>query len=253
VLALTREVSDALAACQLTHQARVPIDVGAARVQHAAYEQALREAGYTVVRLSATAEMPDSVFIEDIAIVFDELAVVTRPGAETRRVEIPAVTDALRPHRPVHTIQPPGTIDGGDVLVVGNRVYIGISSRTNADAVLQMHALLSPFGYIVQDIAVRGCLHLKSAVTALTDDLLLVNPSLVNIRAFKNFQVVEIDSSEPMAANALRLRDRVIFPSAFPRTAERVAASGLRLSLVDASELAKAEGAVTCCSLILNT
>ena len=253
MLALTREISDALAACQLTHQVRVPIDVGAARVQHAAYEQALREAGYTVVRLSATEEMPDSVFIEDIAIVFDELAVVTRPGAETRRVEIPAVADALRPHRPVHTIQPPGTIDGGDVLVVGNRVYIGISSRTNADAVLQMHALLSPFGYIVQDIAVRGCLHLKSAVTALTDDLLLVNPSLVNIRAFKNFQVVEIDSSEPMAANALRLRDRVIFPSAFPRTAERVAASGLRLSLVDASELAKAEGAVTCCSLILNT
>ena len=252
-LALTREVSAALAACQLTHLERVQIDVERARAQHAAYEQALRHAGCTVERLPATADMPDSVFIEDIAVVFDELAVVTRPGAESRRGEVPVVAEALGRHRSVRTIQPPGTIDGGDVLVVGRRVFIGRSTRTNADAIDQMRRLLTPFGYTVWEARLRGCLHLKSAVTALGEDVLLANRTWLDESPFADFDVLSVDPAEQMAANALRVGDRVIYPTAFPRTAERLAARGFHLELVGASELAKAEGAVTCCSLIIET
>lgn len=250
-VALTREVSLRLAACELTHLARVPIDIEAARAQHLAYERALADLGCAVERLDGGPDMPDSVFIEDIAVVFDELAIITRPGAESRRIEIPVVAAALEPHRRLHVIRPPATIDGGDVLAAGRRVFIGRSSRTNTAAVAQMRQALDPYGYIVCEIAIDGCLHLKSAVTAVADDLLLANPEWIDRRAFSGFRFVDVDPAEPMAANALRIGDSIVFPAAFPRTAERLERHGLRLRTVDASELAKAEGAVTCCSLIV--
>lgn len=248
---MTREVSPGLGDCELTHLARVPIDVDLARAQHRSYEQALRDAGCSVEHLDASPDMPDSVFIEDIAVVFDELAIVTRPGAASRRAETAAVASALARYRSVQMIQAPGTVDGGDVLVAGRRVFVGRSTRTNDAAVEQMRQMLTPFGYTVCGVEVTGCLHLKSAVTALGGDLLLANPDWIDRAAFAGFELVEVDPLEPMAANALRVDDRVIYPTAFPRTAERIARRGLRLESIDASELAKAEGAVTCCSLII--
>lgn len=250
-IALTREVSPGLGDCELTHLARVPIDVDLARAQHRSYEQALRDAGCSVEHLDASPDMPDSVFVEDIAVVFDELAIVTRPGAASRRAETAAVASALARYRSVQMIQAPGTVDGGDVLVAGRRVFVGRSTRTNDAAVEQMRQMLTPFGYTVCGVEVTGCLHLKSAVTALGGDLLLANPDWIDRAAFAGFELVEVDPLEPMAANALRVDDRVIYPTAFPRTAERIARRGLRLESIDASELAKAEGAVTCCSLII--
>lgn len=249
--ALTRDVSSGLANCELTHLARTPIDVDVARAQHAAYEQALRDAGCTVERLAAGREMPDAVFIEDIAVVFDEVAIVTRPGAESRRLETAAVEGALSRHRSIRTIASPGTVDGGDVLVVGRHVFIGRTTRTNDAAIDQMRTLLSPFGYTVCAVQVSGCLHLKSAVTALADDLLLANRDSLEMTPFGAFEIIDVDPSEPMAGNALRLDDRVIYPTAFPRTAERIARRGFRVHAVDVSELAKAEGAVTCCCVIV--
>ena len=222
-----------------------------ARAQHAEYEQALNDAGLTVERLSAGPDMPDSVFIEDIAVVFDEIAIVTRPGAESRRVEIPAVADALTRRRSLRAIESPGTIDGGDVLVIGRRVFIGRTTRTNDAAIDQMRTALAPFGYTVCGVDVTGILHLKSAVTGLADDLLLANRASVDLTPFAGFRVIDVDPREPMAANALRLEDRVIFPTAFPRTADRIASRGFQVHAVDVSELAKAEGAVTCCSVIV--
>ena len=251
-VAITREVSPAFETCELTHLTRVRIDVALARVQHAAYEQALTEAGYTVERLDAGADMPDSVFVEDIAVVFHEMAIVTRPGAESRRVETPAVAATLSRYRPLRTIEAPGLVDGGDVLVAGHQVFVGRSTRTNTSAIDQMRRLLAPFGYTVCEVGVTGCLHLKSAVTVIGDGVLLVNPAWISSRAFGGFEFVEVDPVEPFAANALRLADRVIFSSSFPRTAERLARRGLHLHLVDASEVAKAEGAVTCCSLLIH-
>lgn len=250
-IALTREVSSGLARCELTHLTRTPIDVERARAQHHAYEQALRDAGCSVERLAAGPAMPDSVFIEDIAVVFDEVAIVTRPGAESRRPETEAVAAALTRYRSVRTIAAPGTIDGGDVLTIGRRVFVGRSTRTNETAVDQMRVLLGPFGYTVCAVPVGGCLHLKSAVTALADDLLLANRESIDMAAFRDFDVVDVDRREPMAANALRLDDRIIYPTAFPRTAERMARRGFQIHAVDVSELAKAEGAVTCCCVIV--
>ena len=250
-VAITRAVSPTLAACELTHLERAPIDVDRARAQHRAYEQALADAGGRVQQLETSAAMPDSVFIEDIAVVFDELAVITRPGADSRRGEIAAVAAALEPFRPLHEIQSPGTLDGGDVLVVGHRVFVGVSTRTNEAAIAQLRQMLGPRGYTVCATKVTGCLHLKSAVTALDDSTLLVNRAWIEPAAFDGFALVDVDPAEPSAANALRLADRIIFPSAFPRTVRRIEARGLHVVTVDADELAKAEGAVTCCSVII--
>src|SRR5579871_1966609 len=251
-VAITREVSASIANCELTHLTRTPIDLDVARAQHAAYERALAEAGYRVERLPASADMPDAVFVEDIGIVVDELAVVTRPGAASRRGEIPAVADALRRYRPVAAIRPPATLDGGDVLRVGTRFFVGVSSRTNREGAAQLRAHLAPHGYTVDEVTVHGCLHLKSAVTAASDELLVVNPQWAPRAAFDGFETIEIDPREPMAANVVRLADRLIAAAAFPRTNERLAARGCRVVAVDASELAKAEGAMTCCSLLVD-
>ena len=250
-VAITRAVSAALAACELTHQTRVPIDVEVARAQHRAYEAALATAGYRVEHLEADADMPDSVFVEDVAIVFDELAILARPGADSRRREVPAIAAALAAYRPLQEIQPPATVDGGDVLLAGRHVFVGRSTRTNQAGVTQIRRILGPFGYTVVETDVRECLHLKSAVTALGDDRLLVNPRWIDRAAFAGFTLVAIAPEEPEAANVLRLAERIVAASAFPRTAERIAALGLVVETVDASELAKAEGAVTCCSLIV--
>jgi dimethylargininase len=252
-VAITRAVSDGLAACELTFQERVPIDVEVSRAQHRAYEQALAGAGYRIERLDADATMPDSVFVEDMAVVFDEVAILTNPGAESRRREMPAIAAALAAHRPLQQIQPPATVDGGDVLVAGRTVYVGRSTRTNDAALVQFRRILAPFGYTVSGVDVRGCLHLKSAVTALADDMLLVNSEWIDASAFAGFSLIEVAPEEPSAANALRLADRIIAARAFPRTADRIAKRQLRVDLVDASELAKAEGAVTCCSLIVDS
>jgi dimethylargininase len=252
MIAITRDVSAAIGSCELTYLERTPIDVGRAREQHAAYARALTGAGYRVERLPGGDDMPDCVFVEDIAIVFDDLAVIARPGAASRRAEVPAIADALARHRAVRYVEAPATIDGGDVLVAGRRVFVGRSSRTNGDAAAELRRLVGPFGYTVCEIEVRDCLHLKSAATAIGDERLLVNPARVDTSAFSDFELVVVDAGEPDAANALRLRDRVIASASFPKTAERLAARGLRVDTVDLSELAKAEGAVTCCSLIVN-
>jgi dimethylargininase len=252
-VAITRAVSPSIASCELTLLARTPIDVDRAREQHRAYEQALIAAGGIVERLESDAGLPDSVFVEDVAVVFDELALIARPGAVSRRRETVAVADALAGYRRLARIEAPATVDGGDVLVVGREVFVGLSTRTNNAAVEQMRAILEPHGYSVRAIAVRGCLHLKSAATALDDATLLVNRQWIDGDPFDGLTLVDVDPSEPSAANALRLPDRLVFPTAFPRTAERLAARGFRIDPVDASELAKAEGAVTCCSLIIRS
>jgi dimethylargininase len=251
-LALTREVSPAIARCELTHLNRRPIDLDKARAEHAAYERRLVDAGCTVVRLPADDRLPDSVFVEDAAVVFEEVAIITRPGAESRRPETPAVAEVLAPYRPIGRIEPPGTLDGGDVLKLGKQVIVGESKRTNAAAISQLEGVLAPHGYSVHALRVHGCLHLKSAVTRVSDDTLLVNPDWVTTDAFPSFDFVNVDPGEPFGANALRIDDRVIYPSMFVRTRRRLEDRGIHVIDVDVGELAKAEGGVTCCSLIFD-
>lgn len=251
LLALTRAVPPSIANCELTHLARTPIDVERAAAQHAAYEAVLTRLGCTVVRLPDEPDQPDSVFVEDTAVVLDDLAVITRPGAESRRRETASVATALREHRRLACIQPPGTLDGGDVLQIGQRVYVGLSGRTNADGARQLAELLAPHGYRVTGIDVRGCLHLKSAVTAVADDAVLVNPQWVDVSHFHGLKRVDVHPDEPLAANVLRVDEILLCAAAAPRTRERLGAKGFAVESVDVSELAKAEAGVTCCSLIL--
>lgn len=251
-IAVTRAVSSSLARCELTHLDRTPVDVDRARRQHAAYERALEACGCTIHRLPEAPELPDAVFVEDTAVVVEELAVLTRPGAASRRPEVEPVAAALARWRPLARLAAPATLDGGDVLRVGRRLWVGLSSRSDAAGVGQLAAALAPHGYEVRGVAMNGCLHLKTAVTALDDRRLLVNPQWVDPAAFPGLETIAVDPAEPFAANALRVGDRVIYPSAFPRTAARLAALGHDLVTVDVSELAKAEGAVTCCSILVD-
>jgi dimethylargininase len=251
VLALTREVSPAIGDCELTHLTRQPIDFETAARQHQSYERCLTDLGCRVCRLPGGRDLPDAVFIEDTAVVLDEVAVITRPGAPSRRAETAAVAEALRPHRPLVTIESPGTLDGGDVLRVGRSVYAGLSSRSNLDGIRQLAGHLAPFGYGVCMVEVSGVLHLKSAVTEVAERTLLINRDWVRPEAFPGLDLVAVDPSEPFGGNALRVGRTVIYPSNFPRTRSVLEARGIAVHAVDASELAKAEGGVTCCSLIL--
>jgi dimethylargininase len=196
--------------------------------------------------------MPDSVFIEDTAIVLDELAVITRPGAESRRVETAAVAAAVRSYRPVAAILAPGTLDGGDVLLAGRRLFVGVGYRSNEAGTNQLRAIVSSQGYTVDAVPFTGCLHLKSAASLVADDLVLINPAWVEAARFHPLRTIEIDPSEPYAANALPIGDTIIYPAEHVRTRARLEAAGLKLHTVPADELAKAEGAVTCCSLLLS-
>lgn len=250
--AITRGVSARIGACELTHLERQPIDVERARAQHRAYEDALARLGYRVESLPALDDLPDSVFVEDVAIVLDEIAVVTRPGAESRRPEAAEIAPALVAYRRVTFIREPGTIDGGDVLKLGRRLFVGVSGRSNESGIGQLAAVVWPYGYTVTPVPVTGCLHLKSAVTEVAPGTVLVNPAWVDAAAFGGATSIEIDPTEPAAANGLLVGGHLIYPSAFPKTRLRLEHAGIRVMPVDVSELQKAEGAVTCCSLLLS-
>jgi dimethylargininase len=250
--AITREVSPSLADCELSFVDRSPIDLARANAQHRAYQQALAALGCDVKVLAAEPAYPDAVFVEDVAVVVDEVAVMTRPGAESRRGEGPSVARVLAAYRELRAIEAPGTLDGGDVLRIGRRVYVGESARSNADGIAQLRVILGAHGYTVHGVPIRGCLHLKSAVTALADDIVLLQSEWVDRAAFAGYRLIEVDPAEEHAANVLRIGDRVISPACFPRTHERIRAAGIEVVAVDVSELQKAEGAVTCCSLVFS-
>jgi dimethylargininase len=251
LLALTRPVPPSIARCELTHLARQPIDLERAVRQHDAYEEALRALGCRVERLPAAPELPDSVFVEDTAVVLDECAVIARPGAPSRRPEVEAVIEALRARRPLAVVEAPATLDGGDVLRVGRRLLVGRSARSDAAGAARLAAAVAPFGYTVERVPLRGALHLKTAVTALPDDRLLLNPEWVDPADLGGLPWMAVDPSEPFAANVVSVGDAVLCAAAAPRTRERLEGAGYRTVAVDASELAKAEGGLTCGSILL--
>jgi len=249
-VALTRAVPPTLGDCELTHITREPIDVARAIAEHQRYEALLRELGVRVEAVEAAPSHPDSVFIEDTAVVFDEVAVITRPGAESRRGEVGAVAAALGSYRVTHAIDVPGTLDGGDVLTIGRHVFVGLSLRTNADGVRQLAAILEPLGYTVTGVPIERCLHLKTAASAASDRLIVYNPDWIDREVFRSFELLAVDQNEPSAANVLRVGEAVVCAADAPALTAALRAAGLRVHTLEASELAKAEGALTCCSLL---
>ncbi|OOG60255.1 arginine deiminase family protein [Rhodanobacter sp. C03] len=249
-IAVTREVSPTLGNCELSYVPREAIDVARASAQHHDYQHALEALGCRLLTLPAEPDLPDAVFVEDTAIVLDEVAVLTRPGALSRRAEVPSVAEVLRRYRPVLVIDAPGTLDGGDVLRLGRTLYVGQSARSNAEGIAQLRELLAGHGYAVRGVPTRGCLHLKSAVTQVADDTLLLQPDWVDRELFASFRIIEVDPGEPHAANVLRIGDALLMPASFPRTQQRLLEAGFEVTGVEVAELQKAEGAVTCCSLV---
>lgn len=249
-IVITREVSPSIGRCELAHLPREAINVERASAQHRQYEDSLATLGCQIHRLPAEPDLPDSVFVEDTAIVLEELAIITRPGAVSRRPETSSVAAALQTYRKLATVKAPGTLDGGDVLRVGKTLFIGLSGRSNPAGLEQVRALVEPLGYTVREVGVKGCLHLKSAVTQVAPDILLINRAWVDASTFGSMRLIDVDPSEPFAANALLLGNTVVFPAAYPRTRKRLEQYGISVRAVDVSELAKAEGGVTCCSVI---
>lgn len=249
--AITRAPSPNLGACELTHLERVPIDAARAAAEHDAYERVLSELGCTIEQLPAEPDLPDSVFVEDTAVVLPELAVITRPGAASRQPETASVAQALGRYRPLQHIDAPGTMDGGDVLRVDRTLYVGLTSRTSRDAVDRLRGILQPFGYQVDGIEVYGCLHLKSAASWLGGDTVLLNPEWVDEGLFEGFRSIHVHPDEGHAANVLAVGGAVLCPAAHSRTCERLERHGYDVRPVDITELAKAEAGMTCSSLIL--
>lgn len=253
-LAFTRAVCPRIVECALTHLDRQPIDAARAAEQHGAYERALREAGFEVVRLPELSDDPDAVFVEDTAILLGKHAVITRPGAASRVDETASTAEGLAPHFTIHHLAA-GTLDGGDVLRINDVLYVGQSSRTDAVGTKALEAVVAPLGYRVVPIELGRCLHLKTAVTFAGPDgagqpTLLVNPEWVDRALFPGTEALAVAKDEPFSANVVRAGDRLLMAAGSPGTAARLRGRGFTVVEVDLSELQKAEAGGTCMSLI---
>lgn len=251
LLAIVRDVSRSIERCELTHIAREPIDFARALEQHEAYVAGLARIGVEVVRLPADERFPDGCFVEDAAVVLDELAVIAMPGAASRRGELADVEAALRPfRREIARLALPATLDGGDVLVFGREVYVGRTTRTNGAGHQALRAILAPHGYSLRGVDVPGCLHLKSAVSVLDAETLLANRAWLDTVPFGAARFIDVDPGEPGAANVLRVGDELWAHPGYPRTFERLRRLGYPVVAMDISEFVKAEAALTCKSLL---
>jgi len=278
-IAITRAVSPAIGACELSYVQRQGIDASLAAAQHDEYERRLAAHGCKVIRIAEAPDMPDGVFVEDAAVVLDGLAIITRPGAISRRAETESIAAALAQFRPLRRIEAPATLDGGDVLAIDGKLYAGLSQRTNMAAVQQLNTLPSPAASRhplpreralswrqpspsgeggpkgrVRGVPIRfqNCLHLKSAVTHIGERTLLLNPQWVDAGQFRDFEVIAVDAQEPFGANALRLDDILLYSASYPRTRRLLESRGFHVETLDLFELEKAEAGVTCCSLIFS-
>lgn len=274
--AITRQVSSSINDCELSFHNRQPIDIAKAIAQHKAYEECLRRLGARVVSLAAEPGLPDAVFVEDAAIVVDEVAVIPMMGAASRRPETESLARALSAYRQLKFMQAPAALDGGDVMRIGRRIFVGASSRTNSEGTAQLRAALAEFNYEVIAVDIKQCLHLKSGCSYVGRNSILVNRECVDVTRLAGFELIDVPLSEPGAANALLIEDAieagldddsegaanemvegmvkdvVIVPSAFPQTIALLEARCFTVKAIDVSEFQKAEGGVTCKSIIFN-
>jgi dimethylargininase len=246
--AIVRAVSASYAGC-IRERATGTIDVERARAQHLGYVQALREAGIEVEELPAADALPDAVFVEDTAVVLDDRALVTRPGALSRRAEIDSIAAALDRRITTVRMTAPATLDGGDVLRCDRTLFVGLSQRTNREGLAVLAEVASAIDICVVGIELRGGLHLKSACSLADAHTLLVAEGAFDPAALRRVDVEPVVVPEPAGANALAFADRVLVSAAAPRTAELLAARGLSPRLVELSEIHAGDGALTCLSL----
>lgn len=253
LVALTHTVSRDFANAELTFVQRQPIDLDQAIAQHDAYRTALAKCGANVQEISVNQDCPDGVFIEDSAVVLPELAIICSMGASSRRSEPARVRRSLEKHRSVTQIDLPGTLEGGDVLCVGKRMFVGKSTRTNELGISQLKQIVEPLGWQVEVIEVSGALHLKTAICAINDEQLLVKRDWLKLPKIDGMMLLDVPTSEPWGANLIRIDNHVVLSAKHPRTADLIDQHGVHVHPVDISEFEKAEGGVTCMSLIMES
>jgi dimethylargininase len=250
-LALTHVPSPSMQACERTFMPRLRISYAKAKRQHSAYCDVLRAAGLDVRLLHIQPQMPDCTFIEDTAVVLDEVAILASMGTVSRRPEPAAIESVLREFREIEPICHPATLEGGDVLRVGRTLLVGLSKRSNAGGIASLSRIADRYGYRVICVPVNGCLHLKTACSALPDGRLLLNPHWIDEAPLQEFDRIYVPETEPWGANGISLHSGMIMAAANHRTVDLVRQLGILVQEVDVSEFAKAEGGVTCLSLLL--
>lgn len=251
--AITRAVSRNISRCELTFRRREHIDYEKAIGQHEAYCQLLHRLGVEVLNLEASDALPDCCFVADTAIILDELAVIASMGAPPRRGETSAVEKILSPHHEIRRIEPPATLDGGDVVRLGRELFAGCSSRTNAEGIEALTRIVHEFGYRVTPVMLTGSLHLTTGCSALDEETVLLNPCWIDDRPFARFRILCAPEEEPWAASTVRVGDVICVEAHSPRTLQMVAGqSGADVEVVDISEFRKAEGSLSCLSILFH-
>jgi len=250
MIAMTHVPSPNMEQCERTYVARTPIDYPRAVRQHEEYCRVLQACGAEVLILEVNRDMPDCAFVEDTAIVLDEVAVLASMGPVSRRSEPAGIELELREYREIHRIEMPAKLEGGDLLCVGRRLLVGLSSRTNRAGVNALEAVVRRYGYEILPVAVRECLHLKTACTALPDDSLLINPAWIDVGALRGFELVPVPDAEPWSANVMRIGNGVCVAADHLEIVGLIRKRGFEVHTIDLSEFAKAEGGVTCLSIL---
>jgi len=250
-IAITREPDPSIVDCQLTYLQRQPIDVRKAVQQHQAYKECLAHLNLHVVQLTIDKVLPDAVFVEDTAVVVDELAVVPIMGSARRQSEIQELLPAFSRYRPLKFLRPPATLEGGDVIRVGRTLFVGLSTRTNLEGVNQLREILRPFDYQVRPVEVKACLHLSTALSYIGENTVLANKNWVDLSPFEGFSLMDVSAmGEPWSANTIRINGSNIVSRSFPKTSAALRERGFNVITVDISELEKAEAGLSCMSLI---
>jgi dimethylargininase len=252
MIALTHVISPNIDQCELSFLERSPINYKRAVEQHEHYCKLLRDCGLEVIELSMNRSFPDSTFIEDTAVVFDELAIMASMGVKSRRREVPGVESVLGYYRDIQRIRLPATLEGGDVLRIEKKIFVGISRRTNIAGFESIKEILEPFGYQAIPVAINGCLHLKSACVALDDETLLVNARWLDLQPLRDFRIIPVPEDEPAAVNSLRINSTICMHSGHQKTIDLLKHLRFSIKLIDISELLKAEAGMTCSSIIFS-
>jgi len=218
--------------------------------QHAAYVEALVKCSLKVKVLEADENFPDSVFVEDTALLTPYCAIITNPGADSRKGETNGMKEVLKPYfDEIEEIKEPGTLEAGDIMMVGNHFFIGLSERSNLKGALQLISILKKHGLTGSTINLEKLLHLKTGVSYLENNLLLVSGELVDYPAFEEFEKIKISDDEALAANCIWVNDKVLVPAGYPQTSRKILSAGYEIIELEMSEFQKLDGGLSCLSL----
>jgi dimethylargininase len=225
-------------------------DYQKALIQHADYVKALKECGLAVTQLPADEDFPDSTFVEDVALMTTECAIITRPGAASRAGETKSMHASIEQfYDKVYSIESPGTVEAGDIMMVGAHFYLGLSARTNAEGAKQMTGILQQHGMTASVVELNDVLHLKTGLGYLENNRLLACGEFLTKPEFQQYQIIEVEQDEAYAANSVWINGTVLTPKGFPKTKKLIEAAGYSVREVDVSEFQKIDGGLSCLSL----